>query len=210
MTRTCLGCPAEISARNISGRCRPCLARRNNACPVFAARRAQAIRASAQDPARRAKMAETARRNGAKWRASPEGRAKMVELGHNMRRHAYTPEAQSRWKAGRAEAGARRTATVLAWCPEERRGRYLYLVRTKRMKAADAKALVLSEINKDNLNRISRRHFPEIRHFLTKFAPVIRKGEDWLYGTATLSAEAMAERAMAKGWRPDPMLAGLL
>src|SRR5689334_23831644 len=56
ITRTCSDCGTGISAQSVKGRCRRCAIAAMNADPAYCARRAEANRRKAQDPAYRAKL----------------------------------------------------------------------------------------------------------------------------------------------------------
>lgn len=53
--------------------------------------------------------------------------------------------------ASRKLAGERARATKLAWCPAELRDEYMRLIRSKRMLAVEARALILGQHEKDML-----------------------------------------------------------
>lgn len=142
MTQICSDCPAAISARNKSGRCRPCSTLRNNTDPVLVDRRNEAIRRRFDDPEIRAahckRMSDWNRNLPESVRESrrQHGRNKVAKL--LAAAMAITPET-------RAENGRKRTDTVLAWCPEEWRDHYR-AIKIKGKRAADAKRIILDLI----------------------------------------------------------------
>ncbi len=142
MTRTCMDCPTELGARNLTGRCKSCATRHNNADPVAAEKRRQGIARRFADPEYRA--AHAARCASMNRHISPEVREQRRQHGHRMT--ATLRAANDKiTKDQRMAAGAARSATVLAWCPPEWREKYRDLKRRGRP-AADAKRLVLDLI----------------------------------------------------------------
>jgi hypothetical protein len=142
MTRTCMDCPTELGARNLTGRCKSCATRHNNADPVAAEKRRQGIARRFADPEYRA--AHAARCASMNRHISPEVREQRRQHGHRMT--ATLRAANDKiTKDQRMAAGAARSATVLAWCPPEWREKYRDLKRGGRP-AADAKRLVLDLI----------------------------------------------------------------
>lgn len=142
MSRTCSDCPAELGPKNLSGRCKPCATRKNNADPVLAEKRRQGIQRRFQDPEYRARHA--ARCADQNRNISEEVREKRRQHGYGMveklaaASRAVTPEM-------RAANGKKRSATVLAWCPPEWRAKYLDLTKRGR-RAPVAKRIVLDLI----------------------------------------------------------------
>lgn len=140
VSRACGLCAAALDWRNTSGYCRGCffiarwqdpafraahsegLRRKYQADPVFAEQARARARAASQSPAREAALARLHAREG--WRA---GLAAM-----------RTPEARA--KAGKAISRAR-----MAWCPPHLIDLYRHLIRTKRLRADEARAVVLAQ-----------------------------------------------------------------
>lgn len=113
------------------------------------------------DPEKRAAAIATATANIARWRETDEGRARLAEAGRNMRRFSQTPEALAKWRAGRAAAGAKRTAAVLAWCPPEYLETYRLLTRSKSFTAIEARAMIEAEIEAKSPAAQARRQIAE-------------------------------------------------
>lgn len=140
MTATCFGCPAQLSARNRSGLCRACLARRNAENPATRARQKAGIVAHFAKPGVReayaARIATYGKSEVAREKRRAHGQVMAATLiACNAR---MTPEQ-------RAANGRKQSATKLAWCPPEWRDRYREL--TKRGRRANvARAMVLAEI----------------------------------------------------------------
>ncbi len=140
--RICSDCPAALGPKNVSGRCKPCATRKNNLDPVLAEKRRQGILRKFQEPEHRAH--HQARCVAMNRSISDEVREKRRQHGFKMvdillaANQAITPEQ-------RAEAGRKRSETVLAWCPAEWRDKYRELCRRGRP-AAVAKRMVLDMI----------------------------------------------------------------
>ncbi|MGX7895493.1 hypothetical protein [Tsuneonella sp. HG222] len=130
------GCETTLGRGNASGYCK-----RHYAKHCMTAEHAANIRAGQKrrmmDPEQRERLREQARAIGklpqaVKARRERAIRDRIWEKGLA----AVTPE-------GRKLAGARSRATKLAWCPPELRDDYMYLIRTKRIKAAEARTMIL-------------------------------------------------------------------
>lgn len=138
----CRQCPNELGEKNRSGLCRRCVTARSNADPVTIAKRAAAIKARFANPAYREAQAERMRRYNADLpdavRASRRKHGKA-----NVDKLAEASRAMS--KELRAENGRKRSATVLAWCPEEWRQTYR-AIKTRGRSAPAAKKIVLDLI----------------------------------------------------------------
>jgi hypothetical protein len=145
--RTCSDCPKQIRPRNASGRCRACFNRNAARDPAWRAKQRAGVKAKFADPKKRAAHIAMAKRNLARWRETDEGKARLKELGRNAYRHSQTPEARQRWQAGRAAAGRKRSDTVLAWCPPDRREEYRHLLYVKRLPAAEARAMIEADLS---------------------------------------------------------------
>lgn len=83
------------------------------------------------------------------------------------------PDVVEKREASRARAGAKRTETLLGWCPIHRRADYTHLVNSKRLKAADAKAYILENEKEriviearravmDRAEQMRQRHLKEV------------------------------------------------
>lgn len=145
MTRTC-SCGAAISAKNRSGLCRPCNARRINADPAIEAKRAAGRAAYFDRPGVREGYA----RRIAEYRENmpDEHRERCREHGRRQYRDVLSrPDvvAKSLSPEVRAAAGRKRTDTVLAWCPPHLRDAYRGLIRSG-IRAAEARAMIEEEI----------------------------------------------------------------
>jgi hypothetical protein len=149
MTRTCSDCPSPISRQSKTGRCRPCALAVTNADPELKERQRAAVRKYANQPEVRA----ASRERLAKYRENmPESdREKRRQIGHSRVALLMSPEVRARSNSpeAKAKAGARRTETVLAWCPPAYRDMYRALKKSQRCLAAEARALVEEAIAAD-------------------------------------------------------------
>ena len=156
MTRVCSHCPAKLGAKNTSGRCRRCISRHNAADPAWRAKQRAGVRAKFADPQHRA--AHAARLSDRNRNLSGETLERRREHGRRCaQQNLQSPEMRARTAdpAMKAENGRKRTDTVLAWCPPEYRDRYRHLKATKRMRAAEARALIEDEIASDERKRLA-------------------------------------------------------
>lgn len=87
-----------------------------------------------------------------KMAEDPQARAEMVErgraLGKSLIGHKHMPAAG----AARRKAVESRLRTMLGWCPAEYLEQYRHLVYSKRVRAADARAIVEQQIKSDEAN----------------------------------------------------------
>lgn len=141
----CKTCPKTLSARNKSGYCRQCI-------PA----------ALAKDPAHREKqragikrgfMANPERLEMYRRNAAAASRSPAACLAREVRWLRDKP-----WIAGnqaarapeaRAKAAKATRATRLAWCPEHLRPQYLSLIYSKRLKADEARRIILEQHEAD-------------------------------------------------------------
>jgi hypothetical protein len=149
-SRTCSDCSSPITRQSKTGRCRVCSLAATNADPELKARQLAAVREYSNRPEVRA----ASRERLAKYRENmPEAdrekrrqrgyeQAATVLLSAEIRARSNSPEAK-------AKAGARRTETVLAWCPPPYRDLYRTLKKSQRYLAAEARALVEEAIAAD-------------------------------------------------------------
>lgn len=145
--RHCRHCSKQIGERSKTGLCNPCFNRDRNADPEFMAARKAAIQRKFQDPAHREKMRKAMLRTVAKMNEDPAYRARLVERGKHLAATALrSPQSLAKIASLRAENGRKRSETVMAWCPPKYRDEYRFLTVSKRMKAADARQLILDKM----------------------------------------------------------------
>lgn len=160
--KTCSSCPNQLGSRNKSGRCRSCSARALNACPHHAAKRAAGIARAASTPEGRAKLAANARKLNATYWKEPENAVRRSEHG----KHIYAtvlcrPDVRELNAAAVSVAAKRRWKSYLSWCPPEHRAWYQHLVRSKHVRAAEAKRIVLEHVASEKARRKAERTFEE-------------------------------------------------
>lgn len=141
----CSSCYKPLGRGNKSGMCRSCVCQRLNTDPEMHARKVAGTRKKYEDPAwvaaKRAKLIEIGRRPDVIEKRRIRGRehAKAVLTRPDVWNRTQTPEA-------RARAGRKRSETVMGWCPPELRDEYRDLVRSKRIPAAEARAIIEERI----------------------------------------------------------------
>lgn len=140
-------CGTPIRNENKTGNCKPCNMKVFNADPAAQAKRAESFRRKLrEDPLELARRRAQCRQNVRNALARPEVREAWVARARKVYDLMRTPEALEKKRVGHAAAMQRRAAKQLAWCPPEKRERYDYLVYTKRLRAAEARAIILAEI----------------------------------------------------------------
>jgi len=141
------GCGKTLGKQNRSGKCVSCFNAWLNADPeVLARRRAAQIEFFAR-PEVKAKLRD--RLVGIVANMGEAERERRREHGRRQHRdHLSRPDVVARTLSPetRARAGKSRSETVLAWCPPELRASYYQLVRSQKLSAAEARALLEPEI----------------------------------------------------------------
>lgn len=146
MSLQCKRCPAPITRQSKTGYCRRCVNAVLSADPEFQAKRLAGIRRGlALNPERkeayRARMIEIG-----KLPQAVEARqraAREINLS-SIGRAALVGNTEARVRGGK-----RRTATLLSWCPAELRDEYKRLVYSCKLPAAEARAMVLEQHERD-------------------------------------------------------------
>lgn len=158
MSRVCLepGCGATVSRGSKTGYCRTCSSRRvcarMNADPAIKAK-AKATMSGWTREQRFAKVRHLLGREIPPQEAAERSRrghelVAMMRADPEIAKRRLSPEVRKR-------AGAKRTATMLAWCPIEYRDAYMRLVNRHKIAAADARAMIERQIETD-LERYQR------------------------------------------------------
>jgi len=145
--RVCAKCPKPIRNSNQSGQCRSCLLLGRRDDPEFQRRRVEGVRRKLRDdPLYAARMRENMRRVGKEAGQDPMLREKRSARGREIYATILsTPEVRVKVKATRVAVGKKLSDQRLAWCPEHLRGEYLFLIRRKRIKAVEARQLILAQ-----------------------------------------------------------------
>ncbi|KQM88638.1 hypothetical protein ASE67_02540 [Sphingomonas sp. Leaf23] len=144
----CLDCGTALGRRNVSGRCRTCTIKRVNACPATAEKRKAGIHAKlARDPDYRAALVRRAVTLHEKLTPEQQEARRL----HGIRQRVTVlsrPDVQARTHSpeARAKRGRSASATWLSWCPADRREEYRRLIRSKRIPAAEARAIIEAEV----------------------------------------------------------------
>lgn len=146
MVLSCRICSATITHQSKTGRCRPCAAR-ETALETRDVRRDRLLAHYASHPEARAKRARNIHIANMAARRNPETAAKFRAVLFENRKKLNDPGVREKWLAGRAAAGKKRSETVMAWCPPEYRDEYRHLRYTKKIKAAEARALILAKLS---------------------------------------------------------------
>jgi len=133
MSRVCsTGCGTELGAKNKSGLCRPCRCKATMCNPEVQARSTAGLKRYLTDPVHRAERTAMSAKNLARWRASPEGRAKTREFAMANLAKAYEFDATERRRRQRQAA--------YPGIPESRWDECVAL--KKHMTAAEAKQMI--------------------------------------------------------------------
>lgn len=147
----CVDCGIGITRASGTGRCRACLNKFRAKDPAYrAAQKAGIRRKWDTDPAFRAKMNGIAAENSRKALENPEWRAYLRERGKKLYHEVLKrPDVMEKCKAAvRANSYKVREARI-GWCPPEWRDEYYHLTVTKRFLAAEAKRIILAQIEQD-------------------------------------------------------------
>lgn len=184
---TALSLKSRTERRPRTGFCAPCILRRNNADPAFAASRAAAIRRKFEEPEHLAKMQRIARRNGQIAATNPEHRARLAAMGRESIAR-FSPEARAKLAAQRGEIGRKIHEMKMAWCPPEYRAAYKRLTISKRIHASEARWMILQQIADDKA---------EARRRLLEMSPFERQMEAIRNGAGLIETPAMPSKSYA-------------
>ena len=147
MSQTCMDCSKTLGPKNQSGRCRSCMSKAINRDPAVAEARRAALRAHFAKPGVREAAAERMR----------EYNTNMPEE-HRERRREHGRRTYKRYLAGpenhgvvqsadaRRNRGAAVREAAMGWCPLHLRAEYRRLTISKRLKAAEARALIEAQM----------------------------------------------------------------
>lgn len=196
--KVCLDCAKPLGRANRSGRCCRCFPVHLGADPAFRRARADGIRAKfANDPAHRAKMADVARRNSARWRQDPAAYAQLVAHGRRQIAALHSPAAKATSLAARGVAGRKITETRLGWCPPAYREAYRKLCRSQRLTAAAARAEILGRVAREQAHVHAILHAPPLPWW-TRDAPRTGSGRLWLAIRDLRQRETQGDHAQAR------------
>lgn len=141
MSFACQTCGKELGRNNRSGYCKHHVSAAKAQDPAWReAQKAGAKRALQANPERMEalKARIRARNTSPEHRAWAADRARQMGLAEIGRAVAHTAEAQ-------AKRSASCIATKLSWCPPHLREDYRRLIRTKHIRAAEAREIILAQ-----------------------------------------------------------------
>lgn len=143
-------CGTPIFDQSKSGRCKPCNVRHMNSDPETRRRRGETVKRKCQsDPLYRARKASVVLANKNAGMSDPAKRANMMASWRRNLAKAFTPEAIARKLANQPEGNRKLSERRMAWCPPEYRELYHFLVGPKKLRMAEAKELIAEEISRD-------------------------------------------------------------
>ena len=116
MNRACSDCGCSITAKNRSGRCRPCCVRRFSTDPALNEKRRERLAAKVQDEGYKARHRAGSKRGAANRVANPLHLARLQEIG---RTYGLANLALGQSEEARQKIGDTLRRRHLAWCPEE-------------------------------------------------------------------------------------------
>jgi len=195
----CSVCGIGITALAKTGMCKPCVNRAHNADPEFRRKIREGQLRRLLDPEFRERKARVARRNAQKAYLDParRERARIIALEHL--RLAFTPDAIQRKHDAIRAARAAQIDKRLAWCPPEYRALHRRNVNSKRMKAADSRAMIEAMI----ADKDAMRHLDDALDWLRRLCPVAKLENGFRVGNAILRPAEVIARARLRGWEPD-------
>ncbi|MDG2512435.1 hypothetical protein P7B04_06960 [Sphingobium yanoikuyae] len=133
-TRLCVPCVRSANGRNPSKRAKGSIAmKKRMADPVFKARQL-----SVAHDAMRERLA-----------SDPELRARQADICRALGKSGAGRAAQGKGSEPRRRAAITRRQTMLGWCPPHLLPEYQRMIYSKRMKAADARAIVEGMMRKE-------------------------------------------------------------
>ncbi|API58081.1 hypothetical protein BSL82_01200 [Tardibacter chloracetimidivorans] len=122
--------------------------------PELRARHRAAVNRKLEDPAYRAMLVDRITRARAK--RDPQ---KIRERARALGTRPWTDEQWQNYLASRPEAGRKRTATVLDWCPPHLVNEYRHLVRVKRVPSAEARRIIEDQAASETPEKLLNRMF---------------------------------------------------
>lgn len=142
----CRDCSVSTSVQSRTGRCRKCSLAVTNADPEIKRRRREGIRARYTDADYAARRNAQLHRAHMAARRDPETARRLNQNIHIARQRLNDPDVRDKFLASRRDAGMKRSATCMAWCPPDKVEEYRRLTRSKRMHAEDAKRVILESL----------------------------------------------------------------
>lgn len=157
--------PDACTAAKPTTHCRRCIIMSVSKNPEAEARRIAGIQAKHAEPEFRA--AQTKRIADAVAKASKDPAFKERRREHGRRQYENylsRPEVRARNASPevRKAAGRKTSAKRLAWCPEDLRDHYLYLLNSQALRAAEARAMIEELIEARSPEAAGRREVARI------------------------------------------------
>lgn len=182
LERTCSDCNSSIHDANKSGLCRLCCDTLRR--PDVEAKRVAALRAKMDtDPIYRRRAQERMRRVGIEAGKDPMLTAARSERGKWLYANKLdTDEVREKIKATRPAVGAELRRQRLSWMPEAYWGEYLFLIRRKRIKKAQAKAIILAQIASDKAKASRVSPFERQQRALDNGAKLVANDRQPMFG----------------------------
>lgn len=143
---TCLDCNGPVSTQSKTGRCRKCAFAHTKANPAIEAKRLSALDSIWHGAEHRQWRQDNARKAAATRMVDPVYVATITERMRRVQPLSLTPEALA--KRNQREVQARRHREKITWCPDHKLDAFR-LLRRKKFTVAEAKALILAEIERE-------------------------------------------------------------
>ena len=141
--KTCGDCSKPIVNAAKSGLCKLCTLARRNADPNTRKLISEgAKRLYRENPYALARRQAVINRNRSKALSDPAIFARYQENGRRSVHNLFTPEARAKAIAGIRKSAPRMVEAKLGWCPPEYRELHRRNVRSRKMKAADSRAMI--------------------------------------------------------------------
>lgn len=141
------GCSKPIFNRSKTGLCQPCFLAKLTADPTRNARIAASQKRYHADPKNKYALKRRAMQAGKTRRANPIWREATVKrMREIVQPLSMTPESLA--SRNTAELLLKSVESRLSWCPHDYRAHY-YLIRGKRVSAADARAMIEAQMKAD-------------------------------------------------------------
>lgn len=203
--RPCSQCGSLIRPRNTTGLCHRCNIARSNADPEFNRRKGEGLRRRMrEDPEYAERLRKSGRRMGLKASLDPELRERRVIFGKWLYRNVLSrPDVVAKRDEALKHIGPAMRRAKLPWLPDEYRDEYRKLIRNRKLKAAEARAVIEERIANDE----ALKDVDSALDYLRRFAPVQKLENGYRYGNAVLTPAEIINRAKVRGWQPERLAA---
>lgn len=143
------GTPLNPNPRRLGTRCKPCGARAMARSPDKREKCRVAMKRRFDEPGYHSQHVARCTAGTREALKRPEFRAMRQEQGRRVGLLGLGKEKNAAGSPARVKAGLKRTETVMAWCPLEYRAEYRRLIRTKLVRAPEARRMVEDMIARD-------------------------------------------------------------